>query len=176
MKAILLSIKPEWAEKILNGEKTIEARKQFPKDFRGWVYLYITKGKPYLHRWCRTNGDKGYMLTDEKEYSLNGKVVARFYVDNVEEFDFIEENKYKDNIDKYNEIIRKLNDICKKSCLSASEMISYLDRKCLGTNQDKMLGYAIHISQLQIFDKPKEISDYGIKKAPQSWQYIEVEE
>lgn len=30
-KAVLISIRPEWAEKILNGEKTLEVRKNRPK-------------------------------------------------------------------------------------------------------------------------------------------------
>lgn len=30
MKAILMSIRPEWCEKIFNGEKTIEVRKTAP--------------------------------------------------------------------------------------------------------------------------------------------------
>ena len=51
MKSILLSIKPEWLAKILNGEKTIEVRKLFPKDYVGWVYLYCSKDKKnYLYR------------------------------------------------------------------------------------------------------------------------------
>ena len=31
MKAILISIKPKWCEKIFNGEKTVEVRKTAPK-------------------------------------------------------------------------------------------------------------------------------------------------
>ena len=31
MKAIMISIKPKWVAKILNGEKTIEIRKAMPK-------------------------------------------------------------------------------------------------------------------------------------------------
>lgn len=45
-KEILSSIKPEWVEKILSGKKTIEIRKQFPKDCVGWVYIYCSKGCP----------------------------------------------------------------------------------------------------------------------------------
>ena len=45
-KSILMSIQPQWLAKILNGEKTIEIRKKFPKDYVGWVYIYCTKGKP----------------------------------------------------------------------------------------------------------------------------------
>ena len=43
MKSILLSIKPKYVAEILNGEKTIEVRKRFPKDYKGWVYIYCTK-------------------------------------------------------------------------------------------------------------------------------------
>lgn len=32
MKKILISIKPKWTAKILNGEKTLEIRKTAPKD------------------------------------------------------------------------------------------------------------------------------------------------
>lgn len=32
---ILISIKSEWVEKILNGEKTIEVRKTCPREFKG---------------------------------------------------------------------------------------------------------------------------------------------
>ena len=45
MKAVLMSIRPQNLCHILNGEKTIELRTRFPKDFRGWVYLYCTKDK-----------------------------------------------------------------------------------------------------------------------------------
>lgn len=30
-KAVMLSIRPEWVERILNGEKTLEVRKSRPK-------------------------------------------------------------------------------------------------------------------------------------------------
>ena len=48
MKAILMSIRPQWVAKILNKEKTLEIRKHFPKDYVGWVYVYCTKGKPNI--------------------------------------------------------------------------------------------------------------------------------
>lgn len=50
MRAVLMSIRPEHLVKILNGNKTIEVRKAVPKDYIGWVYLYCTKGKPYLYK------------------------------------------------------------------------------------------------------------------------------
>ena len=50
MKAILMSIQSKWLAKIIDGDKSAELRKRFPKDYRGWVYLYCTKAKPYLLR------------------------------------------------------------------------------------------------------------------------------
>lgn len=44
-KAVLISIRPEWVEKIANGEKTLELRKTEPKletPFK--VYIYCTAG------------------------------------------------------------------------------------------------------------------------------------
>ena len=43
-KAVLISIRPEWCEKIINGQKTIEERKTRPKmnpPFK--CYIYCTK-------------------------------------------------------------------------------------------------------------------------------------
>ena len=47
-KEIVISIRPEYALNILNGSKTLELRKSVPKGYVGWVYGYVTKGKPYL--------------------------------------------------------------------------------------------------------------------------------
>ena len=44
-KAVLISIRPEWVEKIADGEKTLELRKTEPKletPFK--VYIYCTAG------------------------------------------------------------------------------------------------------------------------------------
>lgn len=44
-KAVLISIRPDWVEKILSGEKTLEVRKTRPKletPFK--VYIYCTAG------------------------------------------------------------------------------------------------------------------------------------
>lgn len=44
-KAVLISIRPEWCEKIINGEKTIEVRKTRPKLQTPYkCYIYCTAG------------------------------------------------------------------------------------------------------------------------------------
>ena len=52
MRAILMSIRPEWCEKIFNGEKTIEVRKTAPKlETPFTVYVYQTKIKFKVKNW-----------------------------------------------------------------------------------------------------------------------------
>ena len=157
-KSILLSIKPEWVAKILNGEKTIEVRKQFPKDYKGWVYIYCTKSKQkFLNSWFDTGK---YVVDIDKVYNTefckNGKVVARFWCDNVGIIKchnclsiptmayttFVSNKYYSDT------------DLQTASCLNGNELMWYL-----GTKKEEV-GYAIHISKLEIFDEPKELSEF----------------
>lgn len=45
MKAVLISIRPEWVRKIINGKKTIEVRKTAPKcGVPVRCYIYCTTG------------------------------------------------------------------------------------------------------------------------------------
>lgn len=200
MKKILISIKPEWVAEILKGKKTIEVRKTAPKcELPVEVYIYCTKNKLHYSAGAlvfnkddcfKRSVDGTYEYGDGVElmgYSpdypydennfLNGKVVAKFTLRRVEKFDFISEIKYEGNPPKYNEEIRKHNRICKEACISPAEVVRYLDTKCLGSdNPSGMIGYAWHIDDLEIFDKPKKLDEFGFKKAPQSWCYVEVEE
>lgn len=166
MKAIMMSIRPEWVKKILNKEKTIEIRKRFPVDYVGWVYIYCTKDKKYANLINR-----GGFLT--------GMVVARFWCDKVEGI-----NRYCTGrgISYKTETLNDI-ELCDKSCLDLIEIDHYLYFK---------KGYAIHITKLEIFDKPKEISEFAkqefdsfisgqvehykylLTRAPQSWCYVEV--
>lgn len=238
MKAILISIQPKWVEKILNGEKTIEIRKRFPKDYVGWVYIYCTKDNKNKLVPCYEEDDNyhGYYLDhfeilergqkpkkpktpepadpfdDNKEWcnyycqlldykqfdsreNLNGKVVARFWCDNVTEY--INGGQWHDNntFGSYDDYIK--DNILEKSCLTEEELFNYCEDLAFSS---------IHISQLEIFDKPKdldsfvkvgcleklkhyiencpmskffqkempeEVKQYVITKAPQSWCYVE---
>ena len=203
MKSILLSIKTKWVAKIFNGEKTIEIRKKFPKDYVGWVYIYCTKEDDlccikkiakdkYVCGKDFDISDFNYLASG---YNGKGKVVARFWCDKVEEIKTTE---------------RHSPELLDQSCLNADEFYDYLTK---GKNfLGKILGYAIHISNLEIFDRPRELSEFykkgyldyikpcehprypktykdfyksvlkvakhkfKITKAPQSWCYCEVGE
>ena len=69
-KAVLISIRPKWCEKIVNGEKTIEVRKTRPKletPFK--VYIYCTLPK-YPH--------EDFIATDysKPQFYGGGKVIG----------------------------------------------------------------------------------------------------
>ena len=53
-----------------------------------------------------------------------------------------------------------------QSCLNWRQLYFYGDGK-------ENFCKAWHISNLKIYDKPLALSDFGIKKNPQSWRYVE---
>lgn len=173
-KAILMSIQPKWVAKILNGEKTIEVRKKFPKDYVGWVYIYCTKGNGCLDYDIEWKTKKWFWWT-EKDYKnilpnvnkfFNGKVVGRFWCDKVEHFEF---ETISRDIDGYwwdNGKMVEHSFITKQCCLTTDEFRKYIEYGG---------GYAIHISKLEVFDKPKELKEFGVVKAPQSYMFVEGE-
>ena len=149
MREILISIKPEWVEKILNGEKTIEIRKTMPKcEFPCKVYIYCTQTKPYLYR---LDDDDNFELTNNlrphedcfvKDYNaLNGKIIAEFTLKNIVKFDI-----------KSIMFLGKSQELMQKSKLGGLSL-----RKYLGNG----VGYAWGIDNLKIYDKPKELSEFS---------------
>ena len=166
MKAILISIQPQHVVNILNGKKTLELRKTLPKDFEGWVYIYVTKAKPFL-----TDIGEGHYRTFNVPHfgdvDLNGKVVAKFWFDEYSEIGEYDQLAYTVRID--NGIITKYGypkELKEKMCLNDIEIDEYLY-----TSKNGFL-YAWHIKQLTIFDKPLELKDFEVKRAPQSYMYV----
>ena len=183
MKNILISMQPQWVEKILNGEKTIEIRKTMPKcKLPCKVYIYCTKNeKQYLSnvKCCES------LLMDSNSL---GKVVAKFMLYDIETI----ERDFNDWLPK------RMYDIMpsqlEASCLTEKELCDYGNGKVL---------YAWYIDDLKIYDKPKELSEFGqeclqaseihcrdcihnknwddccsvmikpLKTPPQSWCYVE---
>lgn len=153
MNAVLTSIQPKWVEKIANGEKTIEVRKTAPKQVPFKAYIYVTKGKPYLYR---VDDDDNFELTNTlrpkvdmyvKDYNeQNGKVIGEFVCDKV--------YPIKNQGSRFfvaNGELGVTNDIARQSCLDYYDMVGYLG------NKD---GYGLHISDLKIYDKPKELREF----------------
>lgn len=157
-KAVLISIRPEWVEKILSGEKTVEIRKRkpyFPTPFK--CYIYCTKSG--YGKWLA--GVKG----GRESYKLNGTVCAEFTCDSIQDFScpFL---AYNTEVDKTT---------LKAACVSFSFAHRYLGHKS---------GYTWHISNVKVYDKPLIPGDFRyyacndrVKTAPQSFMYVnELEE
>ena len=151
MKAVLISINPEWCAKIASGEKTIEVRKTRPKmnpPFKCYIYK------------CG-----------------NGKVIGEFVCDEIISIDGAG---------------RIPSDIARPTCLEPAELHQYLGAA---------VGYGWHISDLKIYNTPRELNDFRrackndwwcdscamywehngtcsndslqIRRPPQSWCYVE---
>ena len=73
MKSVLISIRPQWIEKIASGQKTIEVRKTAPKEVPFKAYIYCTYGNP----------KENYAL------SKQGKVIGEFICNNASELDYV---------------------------------------------------------------------------------------
>lgn len=152
-KAVLISIRPEWCQKIMEGRKTIEVRKTRPK-----------MNPPFKCYICKCG---------------NGKVIGEFLCDEII------------NIDGAGRIP---SDIARPTCLEPAELHQYLGAA---------VGYGWHISNLKIYDHPREMSSFRgackndwwcescamysersgtcrnaglqITRPPQSWRYVEEE-
>lgn len=133
MRAILISVKPKWCDKIASGEKTIEVRKSAPKEVPFKAYIYETKGATETP-WVDEDGH--YI------YKGKGQVIGEFICDKVEKFDV--------PYPAWNKAY--LNDIFRNSCLTYTDLHSYI-----GSGNR---GYGWHISDLKIYGNPKELSEF----------------
>ena len=164
MKAVLISIRPEWCERIINGQKTIEVRKTRPKlETTFKCYIYCTKNTK-MQFWTGPR----YSYVDDHSHNAfdrcgNGKVIGEFLCDQI-----IEDRTYGHNEEFY-----------RAACVSAYDAAAY-------AMQSPMYGW--HISDLRIYDHPRDLweftglrqTKYGlapgpITRPPQSWRYVEEE-
>ena len=181
MKAVLISIQPQWCEKIAARRKTMELRKSkpnIPVPFK--CYIYQTRYK-WVFKILRAM--KLDTLADTLE-SGRGKVIGEFVCDhilrhcNMANADFAEQ----------------------QSCVHRDKIFAYSGGK-------EVFGW--HISNLVIYDKPKDLCEFykvgtlsvseweyqlydgsgdpsrrsyasylftrAIRKPPQSWCYVQEE-
>ena len=205
MKQLLISIKPEYVEKILNGEKTIEIRKTKPNEdnLPCEVFIYCSKDKGSLYEVIKNGEETGYGINDSGKsifvkvpsYKLGwglfqdkngktrnilnelcGKVVAKFTLNNVK--DFVIKKLENNHFFWGIENKKDVVNLLNKSCLNDEQIFNYIG------NGNRL--YAWYIDDLQIFDRPFDLRDDGflgnpktklrITKAPQSWCYCEYDE
>lgn len=134
-KSVLISINPKWCELIASGKKTVEVRKTKPKiepPFK--VYIYQTKIQ-WVYSLLRKMGL--HNLVNKLALGA-GKVIGEFVCDCITGL-------------KADNIIQTYYNNTKETCLSDEEITLYANGKKL---------YYWHISDLVIYDKPKELSDF----------------
>jgi predicted transcriptional regulator len=175
-KAVMLSIRPKWVEKIANGEKPIEVRKTKPKlDTPFKCYIYCTLPK-YPH--------EDFISTDYPmpQFYGGGKVVGEFTCERVVPITYDGGRLWCPTNAAFSPA----------TCLSQAEIIAYIG--------DKGRCYGWHISDLLIYDQLRELSEFqratdpcdschaeytwectdckkiggNIKRPPQSWCYVEA--
>ena len=158
MKSVLISIKPRWCGLIARGEKTIEVRKTKPTiDTPFKCYIYKTTTDKVIGEFVCDRVQSYYCeFTDGGCYEGISSV---FVDDEGDEFVYIEWSNEGDlpyeNTNLYTE-----------SCVRYDELKKYIG---LGFKKN----YGWHISDLKIYDKPKELSEFGMKRPPQSWCYVD---
>lgn len=182
-KSVLLSIKPKYCELIASGKKTIEVRKTKPKlDTPFKCYIYCTQD--FANFSTKTKRSEMWLgeplnSVSKGRYLGNGMVIGEFVCDKVDEIRVVDTElmRYVTVNDKADMFISE------ETCLSVDELYEYLWTK---------KGYGFHISDLVIYDNPKELSEFekpheyiyqsyrkqnsffkGITRPPQSWCYVE---
>ena len=185
-KAVLMSMHPKWCYKICKiigidffGKKKywkrLDLRKSTPKVVPFKAYIYCTKDAK-LQLWV----GKRYSYLDDRSHNafdkcVNGKVIGEFVCD------YVLRHCEMSNADIAEEM----------SCVAREEIFEY-------SNGKEVFGW--HISNLKIYDKPKELSEFKkinrecwyadlglakrdcpecqnkgcfIQRPPQSWCYVE---
>ena len=172
MKAVLFSIKPEYCELIANGKKTIEVRKNKPKlDTPFKVYIYCTQGdalaypclnnsKFAIHRTNNGTLNGRQMTVKERvksdHFFANGKVIGEFVCDSIDCYTNYSLDEQKGHVKRRIELLRS-------ACMTLRDWRDYIG------SYISDFGYAWHISELAIYDKPKELSEF-IKPCPTPFQ------
>lgn len=156
MRAVLISIRPKWVEKITRGEKTLEVRKTRPKletPFK--CYIYCTEAKKRLVTILK-DGDENYGEI------YHGKTV----------FIKVEDGSVCDMWEKRQKIVGEF--VCDTilpvtvECSSPADLGAGLevpgtcltDREILDYLGSGKQGYMWHISDLKLYGEPKELSEF----------------
>ena len=190
MKAVMLSLRPQWCEKIFNGSKSIEVRKSRPSlDMPFRVYVYQTKHK----------GGKAIVSEVLNSVYGGGKVIGEFVCNRIT----CCQAYYGESGEKH--LTNLFGNEVKRTCLTEREMFDYI----VGKGKKEGTGWLWHITEPKLFDKPRDITEFAIygrcaedcdeydicardsedgrmsckffkrtflKRPPMSWYYIEADE
>lgn len=181
MKAVLISIRPEWCAKIASGEKTIEVRKTRPKletPFKCYIYCTLPR---YPH--------EDFIEADypKPQFYGGGKVIGEFVCDWIYQYS---------SADHLYGVDISHEDMARQSCLTRKQIEAYELKNVPEEGYGYFGVFGWHISGLKVYDKPRELSRFVkpydakecpkptviecgdctkcyLKRAPQSWCYVE---
>lgn len=181
-KSVLISIRPRWIEKIARGEKTIEVRKTRPKldpPFKCYIYCTHSTDHPcgyigcYDHDWHTFGLISPLNIEAGKHFNIevvSGKVVGEFTCDRIDlyslhycigpgtvsspriEYMMVDPASFSPEVFAYTPM-----------CLTSEEFAEYGGGKDL---------YGWHIADCKIYDETKELSEFDVSRAFQSWGYV----
>lgn len=195
-KAVLISIRPKWCQKIADGEKTIEVRKTRPRmatPFKCYIYCTLRGMNDFFR--AELGGDVA-RWNREKWGSRKGAVVGEFVCDRIDRLVRVgfdgsgEPARYC--VSGADELVQSVDGIREAACLPREELETYL-----GGHE----GYGLHISQMKLYAAPKDLSEFRkacahdwccdscamhgenngtcgneslrLKRPPQSWCYVQ---
>lgn len=162
-KAVLISIRPQWCQKIASGEKTIEVRKIKPKletPFK--CYIYCTRDKHLAFMQNQTGTNLIACMDVDAAIPVggaigNGKVIGEFTCDRIyeirkrgipENFDYCYLSLNEWGNDDIETEIRAIS----ASCVSKEELNAY------GAKAPLLYGW--RISDLRIYDTPRDLGEF----------------
>lgn len=145
MKSVLISTRPKWCELIEIRKKPIEVRRTRPKTETPFkCYIYETKARSDMPTFV---DEDGHVI-----YTGRGQVIGEFVCDCITPL-------YNVCTDEWRLLRGGLHEIEKQlvgmACLTEEELHEYANGKYC---------YAWHISDLKIYEKPKELSDFYVHK------------
>jgi predicted transcriptional regulator len=183
MKAVLLSIRPNWCKLIWSGMKTVEVRKNRP--------TLETPFKAYIY--CTGHDGLVMKLPKAGVQKMDGRVIGQFTCEKIDKLVHIG-TMMDINILTLDGWYKPADALLQAACLTEAQAKKYLK----GGD-----GYGWHISDLKIYDKPVKLKDFwaiqpcthrgdcctcrrwdaeklicrgeafGIERPPQSWYYVE---
>ena len=152
MKSVLISIQPYYVFLIIakaigckiDKEKTIELRTIRPRDknWNSWVEMYCSKNKKSFNQI-----PKDYQPLMQR---FLGKVVGKWFCNKIDSYVAHEDNK-----DYWDLSVKEWEDLKQRSCLTIPQILDYSE------HSDNL--YGLHISDLKIYDKPKELSEFNTR-------------
>lgn len=146
MKSVLISIQPKWCELIASGKKTVEVRKTKPKietPFK--VYIYETQGRKY-------------------PFNVKADTIAKHdddrFLDCVRGNPPIKEDKNGTPYFSYGRMKVIGEFVCDNIAKGTSQLGSCLTMREISEYANGKEVYGWHISDLVIYDEPKELSEF----------------